>query len=186
MKRKTILVLVGLFFVLHSTISFGEEAPPAVKELAKSTLAAYGSDPVIIVAVKAQNSLGKSLDEIKTTDKKWQSTAGIDDFMESLMNSEGGKHLTKVLESQKYFAEIFVMDNQGANVAQTGKTSDYWQGDESKFKKSFAGGKGAVFIDEVEFDDSSQAYLVQVSVPVMDGGVAIGAITFGIDVEAVE
>jgi hypothetical protein len=41
-------------------------------------------------------------------------------------------------------------------------------------------------VDEVEFDESTQAYLVQVSVPVMDGGRAIGAITFGIDVDKAE
>ncbi len=186
MRRIAILVLVGLFLVLHTNICLGEEVPPAIRELAKSTLAAYGTDSVIIAAVKAQNALGKSLDDIKATDKKWQSTAGINQFMKSLMNSECGKHLTILLESEKYFAEIFVMDNQGANVAMTGKTSDYWQGDEGKFQKSFAGGNGAVFVDEVEFDDSSQAYLVQISVPVMDGSTAIGAITFGIDVEAVE
>lgn len=85
-----------------------------------------------------------------------------------------------------YYAEIFVMDNQGANVAMTDKTSDYWQGDEAKFKKSFNDGAGAVFVDDVEFDDSAQAYLVQVSVPVKDGDKVIGAITFGIDVEKVE
>ena len=68
----------------------------------------------------------------------------------------------------------------------TNKTSDYWQGDEAKFKNSFNQGKGAIFVDEVEFDDSAQAYLVQVSVPVMDQGKAIGAITFGIDVDQVE
>jgi hypothetical protein len=75
------------------------------------------------------------------------------------------------------------MDNQGANVCQNELTSDYWQGDEAKFEKSYNGGKGAIFVDEVEFDDSSQAYLCQVSVPVMDGDKAIGAITIGVDVE---
>lgn len=43
------------------------------------------------------------------------------------------------------YAEIFVMDNQGANVAMSDKTSDYWQGDEDKFVRSFAGGEGKVF-----------------------------------------
>ena len=43
-----------------------------------------------------------------------------------------------------------------------------------------------VFIDEVEFDDSAQVYQVQVSVPVFDGDTVIGAITFGVDVDAVE
>jgi hypothetical protein len=88
--------------------------------------------------------------------------------------------------SKPYFDEIFVMDNQGANVAMTDKTSDYWQGDEAKFIKSFNGGHGAIFVDQVKFDDSSQAYLAQVSVPVWDGDKVIGAITFGIDVDKVQ
>jgi len=49
----------------------------------------------------------------------------------------------------------------------TNKTSDYWQGDEAKFTESFKGGSGAVHIGDVEFDQSAQAYLVQISVPVM-------------------
>ena len=59
-------------------------------------------------------------------------------------------------------------------------------GDEAKFKESFKGGAGAVHIGEVEFDDSTQAYLVQVSVPVKDNGKVIGAITFGVDVDKIE
>jgi hypothetical protein len=126
------------------------------------------------------------LDQIKEMDGKWREHAGIADYMQAMMDSACGKHLKKTQQSASYYAEIFVMDNQGANVAMTDKTSDYWQGDEAKFKKSFNGGNGAVFVDDVEFDDSAQAYLAQVSVPVMDGGKAIGAITFGIDVDKVE
>jgi len=186
MKKLSRLMFICVFFVLAGTTGFAEEAPQAVKDLATAKLAGYGTDPVIVAAVKKQNAMGKTLADIQTMDKKWQETAGVDDFMKSLMTSECGKRLEEILKSADYYAEIFVMDNQGANVAMTGKTSDYWQGDESKFKKSFAGGSGAVFIDEVEFDDSSQAYLVQISVPVMDGGKAIGAITFGIDVDKVK
>jgi hypothetical protein len=186
MKRLVSIIVVSFICVFGSSVIFAEEAPQAVKDLAASKLAAYGSDPVIVAAVKEQNALGKSLDDIKTTDKKWQETAGVDPFMKSLMESACGKHISGILGSEDYFAEIFVMDNQGANVAMTGKTSDYWQGDEAKFVKSFADGAGAVFVDEVEFDDSSQAYLVQISVPVMDAGKAIGAITFGVDVEKVK
>lgn len=183
MKKILSFAIVSVFFLLSSAIGYAEEAPQTVKDLAKSSLAAYGSDPVIVAAVKEQNAQGKSLDEIKATDKKWQATTGMDDFMKSKMSSPCGTHLAGILKSAKYFSEIFVMDNQGANVAMTSKTSDYWQGDEAKFQKSFAGGSGAVFIDEVKFDDSSQAYLVQVSVPVTDDGKAIGAITFGINVD---
>jgi hypothetical protein len=119
-------------------------------------------------------------------DKKWIAHAGIADYMQALMDSECGKYLRKIQKSDPYYAEIFVMDNQGANVAMTDKTSDYWQGDEDKFKESYKNGQGAVHISDVKFDDSTQAYLVQVSVPVKDNDKVIGAITFGIDVDKIE
>ena len=74
-------------------------------------------------------------------DEKWKAHAGIADYMKAMMDSECGKYLRKIQKSAPYYAEIFVMDNQGANVAMTNKTSDYWQGDEAKFQKSFAAGK---------------------------------------------
>jgi hypothetical protein len=186
MKKALTLLLVGLFLVMGSNIAFAEKAPQKVIDLANGALEKVGTDPVIVKAVKEENAKGKTLDQIKEKDKKWKATAGIVDYMKALMDSECGKHIAGIQKSAQFYAEIFVMDNQGANVAMTDKTSDYWQGDEAKFKKSFNGGSGAVFVDEVEFDDSTQAYLVQVSVPVKDGDTVIGAITFGIDVEKVE
>lgn len=188
MKKQLIRTgLIVLFTTLFTAgVCFGEQAPQKVVDLANTTLAALGSNPQIIKAVKAQNAIGMTLEQIKAKDGKWKSHAGTADYMQALMDSDCGKHLRGVQESTEYYAEIFVMDNQGANVAMTDKTSDYWQGDEAKFKKSFNNGQGAVFVDAVEFDDSAQAYLVQVSIPVKDGGTVIGAITFGIDVDKVE
>lgn len=184
--KKILSVLFILMFVSAAAVAIAEKAPQKVVDLANTTLVQLGKDPVIVEAVKAQNAKGQSLDQIKAMDEKWKATAGIADYMKAMMESPCGQYLRKIQRSKNFYAEIFVMDNLGANVAMTDKTSDYWQGDEAKFKNSFAGGKGAVFVDDVEFDDSSQAYLVQVSVPVIDGGKAIGAITFGIDVDKVE
>lgn len=181
------IVIAMVMATLWCTVSVaGEKAPQKVVDLAHSTLSDLGSDPVIVSAVKAENGKNKTLDEIKAMDTKWRNTPGIADFMEALITSACGRHLMKLLESREFYAEIFVMDNQGANVAMTDKTSDYWQGDESKFIRSYNDTKGAVFIDEVEFDDSTQAYLVQVSVPVKEGAKVIGAITFGIDIDKIE
>lgn len=186
MRKTTMLIgiwIMGLIFV-HA-VSAGEKAPQKIIDLANTTLAQMGSDPVIVQAVQAENKKGKSLEQIQDMDKKWQADAGIAGYMKELMESTLGKHLLTIQKSKPYYAEIFVMDNQGANVSMTDKTSDYWQGDEAKFKNSFNNGQGAVFVDEVEFDDSTQTYLVQVSVPVKDGQSVIGAITFGIDVDKV-
>ena len=179
-----ISILVVL--LLSVSLSFAEAAPQAVVDLANSTFAAIGSDPVLVDAVKAENAKGKSMADIEAMDAKWKAHAGVADYMQAIMDSPAGKYLAQLRDSQPYYVELFLMDNQGANVAMSDKTSDYWQGDEAKFQKSFNNGAGAVFVDEVEFDKSAQAYLCQVSVPIMDGGQAIGAITFGIDVDKVK
>ena len=184
MKKTLLLISIGMLLSLGTGVAHsGEMAPKKGFDFANSELVKLGTDPIIVNAVKAENLKGKTLDQIKELDEKWKGHAGIADYMSSLMDSECGKHLRDIQNSAEYFAEIFVMDNQGANVAMTNKTSDYWQGDEAKFQKSFNGGQGALFVDDVEFDDSAQAYLVQVSFPVKDGNHVIGAVTVGIDID---
>ncbi len=39
---------------------------------------------------------------------------------------------------------------------------------------------------EIEFDESAQDYLVQISIPVMEAGKAIGAITVGVNLDLLE
>jgi hypothetical protein len=186
--KKLVVSGFSILFVLLVTISlsFAEAAPQSVVDLANSKLAAYGTDPVLVDAVKAENAKGKSMADIEAMDAKWKADAGVADYMKAMMDSAAGKRLAELRDSEPYLVELFLMDNQGANVAMSDKTSDYWQGDEAKFKKSFNDGKGAVFVDDVEFDSSAQAYLCQVSVPVKDGDTVIGAITFGIDIEKVK
>jgi hypothetical protein len=185
-KKLWLLVMVVFGFVCAVPLSAGEKAPQAVVDFAHSKLVDLGKDPVMVNAVKEENGKGKSLDQIKQTDAKWITTPGVDDFMKAMMESPCGMHLQGIQKSAPHFAEIFLMDNQGANVAMTNKTSDYWQGDEAKFTESYKGGNGAVHISDVKFDDSAQAYLVQVSVPVVDGGRAIGAMTIGIDIDKIK
>jgi len=181
----TLLLWMGACVLTGGPVG-AEEAPPAIQQLARTELVSLGTDPVIVAAVKAQNAKGISLERIQELDATWQKTAGVADFMRELMESECGQHLQQLQEKAGYYAEVFVMDKLGANVCMTNKTSDYWQGDEDKFRNSYKGGSGGVFVDEVRFDESSQTYLVQASVPVKDGDKVIGAITIGIDVDAFE
>ncbi|MBI1422413.1 MAG: hypothetical protein GC149_03030 [Gammaproteobacteria bacterium] len=185
--KKTIAVLcAGLLTLLISNITSAEEAAPkSVIDLAPS-LQEWGHNAVLVAAVKEQNAKGITLDTIKKADQEWMAATGVTPFMKAMMENPAAKELKKLEASKPYFDELFLMDNQGANVAMTNKTSDYWQGDEDKFTESYKGGQGAVHIGKVKFDKSSQAYLVQVSVPVMDGGKAIGAITIGINVDELE
>ncbi|MCG8565441.1 MAG: cache domain-containing protein [Desulfobacterales bacterium] len=177
---------LGALLLCQAATARAEEAPRKIIDLAHARLTDLAQSRVIISAVRTANAKNQSLESIKAMDAQWKNTPGIVDYMQAMMESECGRYLRKIQDSDAYYAEIFVMDNQGANVAMTDKTSDYWQGDEAKFQKAFNQGQGAVFVDQVEFDDSAQAYLVQVSVPVMDGNQVIGTVTFGINVDALE
>ncbi len=178
-----ILSILILSFI--STLSWSEEVPEAVKAIVPSIMA-WGSDPALIAAVKEQNASQLTLDGIQKRDAEWRKVDGLDDQMKAMLASPAAKRMLELEGTQPYFFEIFLMDNQGANVAMTNKTSDYWQGDEAKWQKSFAEGKGAMHMGEVEFDESAQDYLVQISVPVMDGGRAIGALTIGVNLDELE
>lgn len=177
--------VMSAILLMSSMAVVAEGLPAQVNELIP-TLQNWGKDPALITAVTEQNKSGLMLDKIKLRDTVWRATDGIDDHMKAIMSNAAAKRLLELEKSQPYFFEVFLMDNQGANVAMTNKTSDYWQGDEAKWQESFKNGIGAVHIGDVEFDESAQDYLVQVSVPVMNADKAIGAITIGINLDLLE
>lgn len=174
-------VTCGLF----SCMLMAEALPPQVAQLIP-TLQSWGNNPILIEAVKTSNARAESLEAIKRRDAEWRQIEGLDDEMKAMMNSPAAQQLSKYERSAPYFFEIFLMNNQGANVAMTNKTSDYWQGDEAKWQESFKGGKGAVHVGDVQFDESVEDYLLQISVPVMSEGHAIGAITVGVNLDVLE
>lgn len=175
----SLLALMSLAWTAQAAKA-GEKASPKIYTLA-NTFMKYSTDPVLVKAIKEENAKGKSLDQIQALDKKWMATPGVADFMKAMIDSECGRHLASIKKSAPYFSEIFLTDNQGANVAMTDKTSDYWQGDEAKFIECFKGAAGVLFVDEQTFDKSSQSYLVHVSVPIREGGKAIGVLVLGVD-----
>jgi hypothetical protein len=104
--------------------------------------------------------------------------------MNTVRNSDTSKWLTQQMEKAPGGAvtEIFVMDGWGWNVGQTGGTSDFYQGDEGKWQKTFAGDSVEV-LPVVEEDG---VRVSQVSLPIKDGETNIGAVTIGVDVDKVK
>ncbi|MBK7106049.1 MAG: PDC sensor domain-containing protein [Ignavibacteriae bacterium] len=182
MKNKKLhLIEILLLIILFSTHNFSQETPESVINLTKTKLINWASSNKIISSINDQNAKNLSLDKIKDLDKKWTSTSGLDDFMNQILNNDCSQFLKNLRKENSFIVEAFVMDNKGANVAMTNKTSDYWQGDEDKFIKSFNNGNGKIHYGKVTFDESTQTYLIQVSVPVLENNKTIGVVTFGID-----
>lgn len=181
--KKTLLGLLALT-AMTSSPAFAEEVPQAVYDIVPM-LESWAADPAIIQAVTAANAEKKTQSMINTMDAEWQNFEGMSGVMTAMMNSDAAKKLLEYEQESGYCSEIFLTDNQGANVAMTVKTSDYWQGDEAKFTEAFKG-DGQVFMGPVSYDDSTEAYLVQVSVPVMADGKKAGVLVVGVNLDMLE
>ena len=160
-----------------------------IKEFVAAKVAPWLSDAVVIGAIKDQNGKTASYSDadIQKLDKQWR--AEVDAASKPLIDSVLKDPLSAFLAKKKEAAggvitEVFVTDAKGLNVGQSDVTSDYWQGDEAKWQKTFLVGPDAIFVDKVEKDESTQALQSQVSVTIKDDtGKAIGAITLGINVD---
>jgi hypothetical protein len=152
-----------------------DKAMPTIKKIA--------ADPAVVKAIKAQNAKKMSMADIKALDEKWIASKGIPDFVKPYLENDCAKALASY-KGQLALIEAFAMDDQGGLVGSIAKTSDYWQGDEDKWSKTYSAGAGAVFVDKPKFDESSQTYSVQVSVPVLEGGKPIGALTVAVAASA--
>ena len=189
-RQGAIAISVFLSLLVGSTTAHSSDAHVEdVKKYVTENIAPWLSEKVVIEAIQAQNEKHASLseDKIKELDKKWRAEIDASDkpLIESVLKNKLSEYLSqKKADAQGMITEVFVMDNKGLNVGQSDITSDYWQGDEAKWKKSFGAGPDAVFVDDVEQDESTQQLQVQVSVAIKDPetGDAIGAITIGIDV----
>ena len=140
--------------------------------------------PVTILSVASsnQNHEGVQQAEIDKLDAAWKSEAKSDDqpLIAEILSSPLSSYLLYTqAKSAGLFTEIFIMDKFGLNVGQSSVTSDYWQGDEDKFQKTFAVGPDAVFIDEPEYDDGTKTWRVQVNLTIVDPAskTAVGAAT---------
>ena len=161
-----------------------------ITDYVKANVETWLSDPVVIGAINEQNAAhaGLTQADIDALDKQWRAEvdAGAKPLIDKVMGNALSKFLAdKQAEAGGMITEAFVMDNKGLNVGQSEITSDYWQGDEAKWQKTYPVGPGTIFVDGVDKDESTQRLQSQVSIAISDPatGQAIGAITLGIDVE---
>lgn len=185
--RLSILILPILLF--GSDAFANEEHVAPIEAKIDSIMSQIVTDITISTIFAANNKrAGITQASIDALEAQWQLELESKNqpLINSVVNNSLGDHLRSVIsESDGLIAEINVMDASGLSVGQSSFNSDIWQGEESKYQKSFLVGPGAVFIDEVEFDDSTQSYQSQANATIVDpaSGKAIGAVSVGIDVD---
>ena len=179
----------GVALLACGSLAGAGEVEQSLTAMANGEVKQWLESPVVWEQVKAQNSKhqGMSEAEIIGLDKQWRAETSASDqpLIRKVLATELSSYLNQVKEkSAGKYTEIFVMDAVGLNVGQSDVTSDYWQGDEAKWQKTFQAGPDSIHIGEVEMDESSQQLQVQLSLPVVENGTVIGAVTIGVNVDA--
>jgi hypothetical protein len=170
-------------WTLVSWVLLAALPPDGAAQLAKvdalmPELRRIASDPAVVREVKRQNAQRIPLDTLQKLDAEWTATPAPTPLKRRMTGNACARALYRHRDRLgRRLAEVLIMDNQGALVGATRRTSDYWQGDEAKWLESFNGGRGGELREKPFFDDSSQSYVVQVSLPVKDGARTIGALS---------
>lgn len=154
----------------------------SVLDKEKITIAHWAADPIIVKAVKEQNRKGP----IPGMDNaKWKHTRRFDPLVKQFQNNAAGKFLRdKMRESKGEVTEAFLNGSHGEKVAFGEKTTSYFHTNAAKHKVPFTTGKS--WQGKPEFDESSQTYAVQISVPVLDRGAPIGSLVVGVNLSYLE
>jgi hypothetical protein len=156
-----------------------------LRSFVKVKLVPLCTNKVFAQEVNGQNAKQVSLEEIQKIDKQWAEAEDELPIQAEKMSNGCAKEITKIVKTLPVLGETFVMDNQGANVGQNALTTDYWQGDEAKWKNSFKDGKGGIDIGKRQLDKSTNVVDQKVSLPIIDEqGKVIGAVCFGVKVES--
>src|SRR5215204_2650889 len=180
-------LLIGVIGMLAPTMALAQDHVTPVTAYVEKNVKPWLSDAAVIKAIEASNQKHQALTQadIDKLDGDWikaRKEKAAHAPMDALMKNELAAFLkAKKQASGGVIAELFVMDNKGLNVAQTDPTSDFWQGDEAKWQKTFSVGPDAIFVDKVEDDDGMKVSQANLTIADPQTKKAIGAITVVID-----
>ena len=108
--------------------------------------------------------------ELEAKDVQWRAADAADNDKDPLVQ----EHLTNdvaldLIEFQNTFpenSEVFITDVYGGLAGTTNRTSDYYQADEDWWQAAYDNGRGAVYISNPEFDESTGQTALLIAVPV--------------------
>ncbi len=184
MGLKAMLAVVVLAAISAAAAGAQDKTVPrSLVKFAQQTLVTYGEDPQLVAMVAKSNSSPQDVAKLKALDIRWKKKDNIESFVKALLATPASKRLAALIGSHPYVPEAFIMDSQGTIIGETNRTSTYWKGEQQKFTAAYAGGAGAIWYGTLEYDESTKTNSVQISVPVVKGGKAIGAICFTVNVD---
>ena len=169
------ILSLGLMLVLSANLfaaDLSKEQSEALKkkvELVKKMAA----DAKIVEAVKAVNKTALA-DYKDMSQDKWKDLPVLDPKVRYFSKNPAAEYLKTAKDES--MAEIFVSAADGTKVAFLSKTSNWSHKGKPKHDEPMA---GKDWTGKVEIDESTGSQNIQIAVPVLDGGKAIGSMVVG-------
>jgi hypothetical protein len=137
---------------------------------------------------KGNQDLHKNLDEVRqgliATEKRWRSLPYNTPELRAILDSPASDFLWQYISVRTSFREIIVTDFLGRTVATTGKAPAYYYANEDWWKEAYSDKKGAVYIGDVSYRESSRSYTFDMAQPFVDRKLGvIGVIMVRIDTQ---
>ena len=187
MRHATIGFITAVVLALTATAASaaGFQMTPAVQaelDKQKTVIAGWAANAAVVGAVVEQNRRGP----IAGMDNpKWKLTRRSDPTITAFQNNAAGQFLKAQIDENKgKFSEAFLSAAAGEKVAFVEKTTSYIHRGQAKFDAPYTTGKA--WQGTAEFDESSQTYAIQISVPVLADGRAIGVLVVGVNLSHLE
>jgi hypothetical protein len=184
LKMKHLALLASVLCAAVAQAANFEITPTIQAELdrQKAVITTWAAEPMVVQSVLEQNSKGPIAGMDNT---KWKTLRRSDPEVKAFQSNPAGQFLKeKVTGSGEMFNEAFLSAAQGEKVAFVEKTTSYLHKGQPKFEIPFTA--GTPWQGKAEFDESSQVYAIQISVPVIAEGKPVGALVIGVNLTHLE
>jgi len=147
------------------------------------------NSPGPIQAVAVANRQYEHLSEeavrakLGSIDRVWES-AETDGLSAKILTSDLAHQLRRMREVNPTLLKITIADVNGAVVAATDRPARYFHGDQESWQALSSGGRGAIQVSGLRYDDQSRLHYVSVAYPILQEGTGrfVGAVTTTVDV----
>lgn len=170
-----IVSLLSLFIAVAAPAAIPAATQARIDERIQA-IAAWAADPVVVEAVRAHNAAVPA-EQAALTQDKWRALTVLDPLVRGFTRNDVGQFLKGKKDAA--VSEAFVSDAAGLKVGFIAKTSNWSHKGKPKHDVPMT---GKAWQGQVEIDESSGQYQLQVAVPVLDGGKPIGSLVVGLSI----
>jgi len=156
----------------------------------------YSKTDIVQKSVLKSNQEFGELEDIQEyithQEDEWRSVPleSITPFMQSLISNELSEDIRKKFVDKinpktghSVFAEVFLTNEYGANIGQSGKTTDYRQDDEDWWQKAKVDG---ISIGKTEYDESAKTDVIPIGIKITDeNGKFIGVLKAPLSISSI-